>query len=176
MSESATSHQLRLLRTLRLVRPRRAGRMVFYALDDRHIVTLFKQGLRHVEESRGGAAAPAAGVTTAQAAAACTKCAVHVESVFRVTGMCCAEEVAILERRLTPLAGVDALSADVLGQKLHVSYDAARARRRRASSTRWPRPACARGSSTRRRSKHRSSDRDARRLAVAGAASPSAPG
>jgi DNA-binding transcriptional ArsR family regulator len=50
LSESATSHQLRLLRTLRLVRSRRAGRMVFYALDDRHIVTLFKQGLRHVEE------------------------------------------------------------------------------------------------------------------------------
>ncbi len=50
LSQSATSHQLRLLRTLRLVRPRRAGRMVFYALDDRHIVTLFRQGLRHVEE------------------------------------------------------------------------------------------------------------------------------
>ncbi len=50
-SQSATSHQLRLLRTLRLVRTRRAGRMVFYALDDRHIVTLFRQGLRHVEES-----------------------------------------------------------------------------------------------------------------------------
>ena len=49
----------------------------------------------------------------------------HVESVFRVTGMCCAEEVAILERRLTPLAGVDTLSADVLGQKLHIAYDAA---------------------------------------------------
>jgi len=56
LSESATSHQLRLLRTLRLVRARRAGRMVFYALDDRHIVTLFKQGLRHVEE--GDAARP----------------------------------------------------------------------------------------------------------------------
>lgn len=50
LSESATSHQLRLLRTLRLVRARRAGRMVFYALDDRHIMTLFTQGLRHVEE------------------------------------------------------------------------------------------------------------------------------
>ncbi len=50
-SQSATSHQLRLLRTLRLVRTRRAGRMVFYALDDRHIVTLFRQGLRHVVES-----------------------------------------------------------------------------------------------------------------------------
>ena len=55
----------------------------------------------------------------------CTKCAVHTESVFRVSGMCCAEEAAILERRLRPLAGVDGLSADVLGQKLHVSYDAA---------------------------------------------------
>ena len=51
LSQSATSHQLRLLRALRLVRCRRAGRMVFYTLDDRHIVTLFRQGLRHVEEA-----------------------------------------------------------------------------------------------------------------------------
>ncbi len=51
LTQSATSHQLRLLRALRLVRTRRAGRMVYYALDDRHIVTLFRQGLRHVEES-----------------------------------------------------------------------------------------------------------------------------
>jgi len=53
MSESAVSHQLRLLRNLRLVRPRREGRMVFYALDDRHIITLFRQGLRHVQEASG---------------------------------------------------------------------------------------------------------------------------
>ena len=51
MSESAVSHQLRLLRSLRLVRPRREGRMVFYALDDKHIITLFRMGLRHVQES-----------------------------------------------------------------------------------------------------------------------------
>lgn len=51
LSQSATSHQLRLLRALRLVRSRRAGRMVFYTLDDRHIVALFRQGLRHVEEA-----------------------------------------------------------------------------------------------------------------------------
>lgn len=50
LSQSATSHQLRLLRQLRIVRSRRAGRMVFYALDDRHVVTLVRQGLRHVEE------------------------------------------------------------------------------------------------------------------------------
>ncbi|MFN2446286.1 MAG: ArsR/SmtB family transcription factor [Vicinamibacterales bacterium] len=53
-SESAVSHQLRLLRTLRLVRSRREGRMVYYALDDRHITTLFKQGLRHVQETTVG--------------------------------------------------------------------------------------------------------------------------
>ena len=53
MSESAVSHQLRLLRNLRLVKPRREGRMVFYALDDRHIITLFRQGLRHVQEQNG---------------------------------------------------------------------------------------------------------------------------
>jgi DNA-binding transcriptional ArsR family regulator len=52
LSESAVSHQLRLLRGVRLVRPRRAGRMVFYALDDQHIVGLFEQGLEHVEERR----------------------------------------------------------------------------------------------------------------------------
>jgi ArsR family transcriptional regulator len=55
LTESAVSHQLRLLRGLRLVRPRRSGRMVFYALDDQHIVSLFEQGLRHVEEARGHA-------------------------------------------------------------------------------------------------------------------------
>jgi DNA-binding transcriptional ArsR family regulator len=53
LSESAVSHQLRLLRNLRLVKARREGRMVFYALDDRHIITLFRQGLRHVQESVG---------------------------------------------------------------------------------------------------------------------------
>lgn len=56
MSESAVSHQLRLLRNLRLVRPRRDGRMVFYALDDRHIIMLFRQGLRHVQENSERAA------------------------------------------------------------------------------------------------------------------------
>jgi ArsR family transcriptional regulator len=51
VSQSAVSHQLRLLRSLRLVRARRDGRMVFYALDDRHVVDLLKQGLRHVTEA-----------------------------------------------------------------------------------------------------------------------------
>ena len=52
LSESAVSHQLRLLRGVRLVRPRRDGRMIFYTLDDHHIVRLFEQGLEHVEESQ----------------------------------------------------------------------------------------------------------------------------
>lgn len=50
LSESAVSHQLRLLRGMRLVRPRRAGQMIFYSLDDQHIVRLFEQGLEHVQE------------------------------------------------------------------------------------------------------------------------------
>ena len=50
-SESAVSHQLRLLRSLRLVRARREGRMVFYRLDDDHIVRLLTQGREHVEEA-----------------------------------------------------------------------------------------------------------------------------
>lgn len=52
LSESAVSHQLRLLRGTRLVRPRRAGRQVYYTLDDQHIMSLFHQGLRHVLEQR----------------------------------------------------------------------------------------------------------------------------
>ena len=50
ISESAVSHQLRLLRGMRLVRPRRAGRQVFYSVDDQHILELLKQALTHVEE------------------------------------------------------------------------------------------------------------------------------
>jgi ArsR family transcriptional regulator len=52
LSESAVSHQLRLLRGMRLVRARRDGRMVFYTLDDQHILRLFEQGMEHVEERR----------------------------------------------------------------------------------------------------------------------------
>jgi DNA-binding transcriptional ArsR family regulator len=51
LTESAVSHQLRLLRGARVVRARRDGRMVFYSLDDQHILSLFQQGLRHVEEA-----------------------------------------------------------------------------------------------------------------------------
>jgi ArsR family transcriptional regulator len=51
MSESAISHQLRLLRTMRLVRPRRAGRQVFYSVDDHHILELMRLAGTHVEET-----------------------------------------------------------------------------------------------------------------------------
>jgi ArsR family transcriptional regulator, lead/cadmium/zinc/bismuth-responsive transcriptional repressor len=53
LSESAVSHQLRLLRSTRVVRARRAGRRVFYTLDDQHVIQLFAQALEHVEESQG---------------------------------------------------------------------------------------------------------------------------
>jgi ArsR family transcriptional regulator, lead/cadmium/zinc/bismuth-responsive transcriptional repressor len=48
ISESAVSHHLRGLRQMRLVRGRKAGRQVFYRLDDDHIEALFKLGLDHV--------------------------------------------------------------------------------------------------------------------------------
>ena len=50
ISESAVSHQLRLLRGMRLVRPRRAGRQVFYSVDDQHIVQLMRVAITHVQE------------------------------------------------------------------------------------------------------------------------------
>jgi ArsR family transcriptional regulator len=49
LSESAVSHQLRLLRQLRLVTARKSGQQVFYALADQHIADLFLQGLDHVQ-------------------------------------------------------------------------------------------------------------------------------
>ena len=50
MSQSGTSHHLRTLRNLRLVKHRRAGRLVYYSLDDHHILRLFDQALEHVRE------------------------------------------------------------------------------------------------------------------------------
>jgi DNA-binding transcriptional ArsR family regulator len=52
ISESAVSHQLRLMRGMRIVRGRREGRCVYYTLDDHHVLDLFQQGLRHVSEER----------------------------------------------------------------------------------------------------------------------------
>ena len=49
ISESATSHHLRHLRQMRLVRTRKEGRRVFYMLDDNHISDLFRCGLDHVQ-------------------------------------------------------------------------------------------------------------------------------
>ena len=50
LTQSAVSHQLRLLRAADLVRFRRQGKVVYYSLDDDHVKTLFAQGLRHVQE------------------------------------------------------------------------------------------------------------------------------
>jgi ArsR family transcriptional regulator len=50
ITESAVSHQLRLLKTMRLVTYRREGKMTYYALDDDHIEDLIRLGVRHVGE------------------------------------------------------------------------------------------------------------------------------
>jgi DNA-binding transcriptional ArsR family regulator len=49
MTQSAISHQLRYLRNLRVVKRRKAGKTVFYSLDDHHIEQIFTQTLNHVE-------------------------------------------------------------------------------------------------------------------------------
>lgn len=49
-SESAVSHQLRHLRALRLIRPRREGKLVYYRLDDEHVHQLIDTTLTHLEE------------------------------------------------------------------------------------------------------------------------------
>jgi Cd2+/Zn2+-exporting ATPase len=62
----------------------------------------------------------------ATAPVTCAVCEVHAEAVFRVEGLDCNDEVVILERRLKPMPGVEAIAADVVGQRLRVSYDAAK--------------------------------------------------
>jgi len=56
----------------------------------------------------------------------CTVCELHAESTFKIEGMDCREEVAMLERRFKNLVGLEDFSADVMGQRLHVKYDAAK--------------------------------------------------
>lgn len=51
ISQSATSHSLRALRQLNLVKFRKEGKIAYYSLDDEHIRHLLDEGFRHVEES-----------------------------------------------------------------------------------------------------------------------------
>ncbi|KUO50352.1 MAG: ArsR family transcriptional regulator [Desulfitibacter sp. BRH_c19] len=51
LNQSAVSHQLRLLRTSRLVKNRQEGKVVYYSLDDDHIEKLFTAGLEHVRHN-----------------------------------------------------------------------------------------------------------------------------
>jgi Zn2+/Cd2+-exporting ATPase len=68
----------------------------------------------------------ASGAGVIRGASACAVCELHAEAVFRVEGMDCSEEVVILERRLKPIRGVESIAADLMGQRLHVKYDAAK--------------------------------------------------
>ena len=58
--------------------------------------------------------------------ATCTVCELHAESTFKVEGMDCREEVAMIERRFKHLPGLEDFSADLMGRRLHVKYDAAK--------------------------------------------------
>ena len=51
MTQSAISHQLRILKQSKLVKCRREGKSVFYSLADDHVKTIIAQGLEHIEES-----------------------------------------------------------------------------------------------------------------------------
>jgi len=50
MTQSAISHQLKVLKQARLVKSRREGKQVFYALDDDHVRTIISMGREHIEE------------------------------------------------------------------------------------------------------------------------------
>ena len=50
LSQSAVSHQLKILKDAKLVRFRREGKIIFYSLDDDHVRTILSMGMEHVEE------------------------------------------------------------------------------------------------------------------------------
>lgn len=52
LSQSSVSHQLRILKTSKLVRSRREGKLIYYSLDDEHVHTILSMGMEHVEEGR----------------------------------------------------------------------------------------------------------------------------
>ena len=54
MTQSAISHQLRILKTSRLVKSRKQGKVVYYSLDDAHIGDIFAKAFEHVMEEREG--------------------------------------------------------------------------------------------------------------------------
>lgn len=49
MTQSSISHHLRILRDQKLVKFKRKGKLVIYSLDDDHVFTIFKEGLKHVK-------------------------------------------------------------------------------------------------------------------------------
>ncbi len=53
MTQSAISHQLRVLKQARLVKNRREGKVVYYSLDDNHVKSIFDQALIHIKEEVG---------------------------------------------------------------------------------------------------------------------------
>ena len=52
MTQSAISHQLRVLKQARLVKYKREGKVVYYSLDDEHVKSIFDQGLIHISEKK----------------------------------------------------------------------------------------------------------------------------
>lgn len=49
-TQSATSHQLRILKQAKLVKYEKRGKVVYYSLDDNHVKEIYEKGLKHVEE------------------------------------------------------------------------------------------------------------------------------
>ena len=101
--------------------PAARGRMMFYALDDQHIVRLFEQGLEHVEEAAPRADATARRRERLHASANCTP-----SRPSRSKAWTAARKSRCSSAGSSTCAGLEDFSADLMGQRLHVKYDAAK--------------------------------------------------
>lgn len=104
MTQSAVSHQLRILKDAKLVRFRREGKTVFYTLDDQHVRSVLELGMEHVLERKQN-----------------HKGDIIMQKKYSIV-VDCANCAAAVERKLNELEGVESVSISYLAQKMIVHY------------------------------------------------------
>ena len=109
MSQSAISHQLRVLKYSRLVKNRKEGKSVYYSLDDEHIIDMFKCGVEHIKEI----CEIADKVTNMKT----------VKKEIILEGLTCALCASKIETEISGLEGIGLVSMNFMEKKLTLEVD-----------------------------------------------------